>query len=110
MKRLLTTIVLLIYVVSLMPQTQDGIVKTRGRMIDGKHILGKGLPGAVVSIKGRTDIGVKNCDGSFSFPIADKHFTIDSVTKKDYTLIDADMTRTYTCSPSPLYLIMETPG
>ena len=110
MKRLFTTIALLLYIVSLMAQTQEGIVKTRGRMIDGKHVPGKGLPGAVVSIKGRTDVGVKNNDGSFSFPTADKQFTIDSVTKKEYALVDADAVhKTYTQSTNPLYFIMETP-
>ena len=91
-------------------QTQEGVVKTRGRMINGQHVPGKGLPGAVVSIKGRGDVGVKNSDGSFSFPVTDKQFQIVSVTKKEYQLVDADAApRTYTHSGNKLYFIMETP-
>ena len=91
-------------------QTQEGVVKTRGRMINGQHVPGKGLPGAVVSIKGRGDVGVKNSDGSFSFPVTDKQFQIVSVTKKEYQLVDADAApKTYTHSGNKLYFIMETP-
>ena len=109
MKRFFTALALLLHIVSIIAQTQDGIVKTRGRMIDGKHVPGKGLPGAVVSIKGRTDVGVKNSNGSFSFPAVEKYFTIESVTKKEYALVDADAARRYKYSSDTLYLIMETP-
>lgn len=60
-------------------------------MIDGNYVPGKGLPGAVVSIKDRTSVGVMNNDGSFSFPAVGKQLTVQSVTK------------------NPLYLVMETP-
>ena len=103
-------IMALVATATITAQTQEGVVKTRGRMINGQHVPGKGLPGAVVSIKGRGDVGVKNSDGSFSFPVTDKQFQIVSVTKKEYQLVDADAApKTYTHSGNKLYFIMETP-
>ena len=91
-------------------QMQQGRVKTRGKMIDGKHVQGKGLPGTIVSIKDHTDIGVKNSNGSFSFPITDEYFLVEAVTNRHYTLVDADaIPKMYTHSADTLYIVMETP-
>ena len=110
MRRFLTVLIIFFFQLSMFAQTQSGVVKTRGRMIEGNHVPGKGLPGAVVSIKGRTDVGVKNTDGSFSFPAVGNQFTVQSVTKNGYALVDADAApKTYTHSSDPLYLVMETP-
>lgn len=107
-------ILLLLFVLSfstqVLSQTQYGCVKTRGKMVDGKHVPGKGLPGAIVSIQNQTDVGVKNSNGFFSFPVADNHYCLEAVTKKNYTLVDADaVPRTYAYSTDTLYLVMETP-
>lgn len=89
---------------------QMGYVKTKGRMVDGKHIKGNGLKGAVVLLQGRTDVGVQNNDGSFSFPVIGKKYSVQSVKKKGYQLVDADVApKTYSYSNNPLYLVMETP-
>ena len=89
---------------------QMGYVKTKGRMIDGKHVKGNGLKGAVVVLQGRTDIGVQNNDGSFSFPIVGKKYTVQSVKKNGYQLVDADAApKTYAYASNPIYLVMETP-
>ena len=111
MKRIfLFLVIALIATISVTAQTQKGVVKTRGKMINGQHVPGKGLPGAVVSIKGQNDVGVKNNNGSFSFPVEEKRFVVDSVKKKDYELVDADAApKTYTYSTDTLFLIMETP-
>ncbi len=106
---------LLLFVCSLVAmvsfaQTQQGYVKTKGRMIDGKHVPGQGLKGATVSIQGRTTMLVKTDDGAFSFPVPEPQFRIDSVRKKGYQLVDMDACyRTYKHSSNPLYIIMETP-
>ena len=77
-------------------QTQQGYVKTKGRMVDGKLVPGQGLKGATVSIKGRTAVLVNSDDGSFSFPIPEAQFRIDSVRKKGYQLVDLDaLSKTY---------------
>ena len=89
---------------------QKGCVKTRGRMVNGKHVPGHGLPGAVVTIKGRNDVAVKNNDGNFSFPISGKHYFVQSVKKTDYELVDADATtKPYEYSSNVQYFVMETP-
>lgn len=46
MKRFLPFLLLIISVFSYADGVQYGCVKTRGRMINGKHVPGKGLPGA----------------------------------------------------------------
>lgn len=107
-------LLLLIYLFStcLSAQTkvQTGCVKTRGRMVNGKHVPGVGLTGAVVSVKGRNAIAVKNKDGLFSFPIQGKQYMVQSVTKKDYALVDADAApKTYQNSFNIQYFVMETP-
>ena len=92
-------------------QTQQGYVKTKGRMdAKGNLIHGQGLKGATVSIKGRTTILVNAEDGSFSFPITENQFRLDSVQKKGYQLVDMDaLGKIYKHSANPLYLVMETP-
>jgi tetratricopeptide (TPR) repeat protein len=91
-------------------QTQQGYVKTKGRMVNGKLIPGQGLKGAMVSVKGRTAVLVNTDDGAFSFPVAETQFRLDSVYKKGYQLVDLDVCpKTYKYSSNPLYIVMETP-
>ena len=91
-------------------QTQQGFVKTKGRMVNGKHVAGKGLQGAVVALHGRSSVCVQNANGSFSFPVVGKNYTVQSVTKNGYQLVDADAApKAYAYSSNPLYLVMETP-
>ena len=91
-------------------QTQQGYVKTKGRMVNGQHVAGKGLPGATVNIQGGNSVGVKNANGSFSFVVPAKTYMVQSVQKKGYELVDADaVSKPYQHSANPLYLVMETP-
>ena len=93
-------------------QTQQGYVKTRGRLdSNGNLIPGQGLKGAVVYIKGRTSVSVEADNGAFSFPVPDKHFCVDSVRKSGYQLVDMEFcykTREY--SSTPVDILMEIPG
>ena len=92
-------------------QTQNGFVKTRGRIVNGQHIYGKGLVGATVQIKGRSSVVVRNSNGFFSFPTPEKQFIIQSVKKNGYQLVDADATpKTYSFSSNPIYLVMDIPS
>ena len=110
MKRFICIISILLFTLLSFAQTQQGRVKTRGRMVNGKHIVGKGLSGAVVGIKGRNKVIVQKANGSFSFVVPSSTFMIDSVKKKGYELVDADATtKAYHHSTDTLYLIMETP-
>lgn len=96
---------------STVAQTQSGYVKTRGRMVNGKHVPGQGLVGATVQIKGRASVLVKNNNGSFSFPVNNNQFFIQSVKKNGYQLVDADAApRAYSFSSAPIFLVMETPA
>ncbi len=91
-------------------QTQQGYVKTKGRMVSGKLVPGQGLKGATVSVQGRTPVLVNADDGAFSFPVPVSQFRLDSVNKKGYQLVDAELCpKTYERSSNPLYIVMETP-
>ena len=110
MKKLffLTTVILLSLTAS--AQTQQGFVKTKGRMVNGKLVPGQGLKGAVVSIKGKTALLVNADNGSFSFPVTNQQFRLDSVKKKGYQLVDYEACpKSYTFSSNPIYILMETP-
>ena len=111
MKRFYWLMMLTVMSVAMTAQTvtQQGVVKTRGRMVNGKHVQGKGLSGATVQVKGRSAV-VSQQNGNFSFPIPSQTFLVQSVTKQGYQLVDADDTKkAYKHSDNPLYLVMETP-
>ena len=90
-------------------QVQQGIVKTRGRMVNGQHIPGVGLPGATVTVKGAN--AVVSCNtGTFSLVIPGNMYYLQNVQKNGYELVDADaLTKSYKYSTNPLNLVMETP-
>ena len=110
MKRQICLVFMLFVATIGFAQTQYGYVKTKGRMVNGKHVLGQGLNGATVSIKGCTPVLVKSNDGSFSFPIPAQTFMVQQVQKKGYELVDADaLKKSYSYSANPICLVMETP-
>ena len=101
---LLTTISLIVSA-----QTQHGVVKTRGRMINGVLQPGRGLADATVKVSGRQAVVSQGDEGSFSFPVAGQNFRIESVRKKGYQLVDMSACTEYKFSENPLRLVMETP-
>ncbi len=111
MKRLLVLSLALLMATLLCAQSQQGYVKTRGRLdAKGNLIHGEGLKGATVYIKGRTATLVKDTNGAFSFPVPTRQYQIDSVRKKGYQLVDMDFcykSRHY--SPTPIDILMELP-
>ena len=110
MKKLIFLSVAMMLGIMLSAQTQQGYVKTKGRMVNGKLVPGQGLKGTAISIKGRTAVLVNADDGAFSFPVSEAQFRLDSVNKKGYQLVDLDACpKTYKYSSNPLYIIMETP-
>ena len=111
MRNIFILSLLLCYFFCAVGQTQNGYVKTRGRIVNGQHIYGNGLVGATVQIKGRNSIVVKSNNGAFSFPINSKQYVIQSVKKNGNQLVDADVVpKTYTYSVNPIYFIMDIPS
>ena len=109
MKRtsILLALVVLTIFGCLQAQTQSGVVKTRGRMVGGKLVPGTPLTGATVQVDGRQAMLSK--DGKFSFPVKDGKYTLKSVTKQGYSLIDVEACRSYNYSKNPLTIVMESP-
>lgn len=110
MKRHICLLVVLLFTAMAFSQTQQGFVKTKGRMVNGQLMPGQGLKGATVTVKGSTPVIVKSDDGAFSFPIPAQTFMVQSVQKNGFELVDADAIRMpYSYSSNPIYLVMETP-
>ena len=108
-KNSLLFIALFVLFLSSSAQTQQGYVKTPGRRVNGQTVPGKRLNGVTVQVKGRNAV-VSKADGTFSFPVPSNKFSIQSVKKQGYTLIDPEaIAIQYTYSPNPLILVMETP-
>ena len=111
MKKLFLLAALALLGLAAFAQTQQGFVKTKGRMdAQGNLIPGQGLKGATSSVQGHTTVLVNKDDGAFSFPVTTSQFRLDSVKKKGYQLVDMDAChKTYPYSKNPLYIVMETP-
>lgn len=111
MRRFYALLMISFLIVCSWGQTQQGVVKTKGRMVNGKHVKGTPLAGSMVDIKGQNKVVVQNADGSFSFPTTNRSFFIQSVTKNGYQLVDADAApKSYAYSTNPLILLLETPN
>lgn len=75
MKRVLLISTFLLATLIASAQTQQGFVKTKGRLdAQGKLIPGQGLKGATVSVQGRTAVLVKSLDISNSSLFFDLEF------------------------------------
>ena len=90
-------------------QMQEGIVKTRGRMVNGQLVAGTKLSGVTITLNFGNPLVTGN-DGAFSFIVpAGRSFSLVSAEKKGYTLVDAEYTRRsfkYSAS-NPFYVILE---
>jgi len=88
-------------------QTQQGYVKTKGRMMNGKYYAGKRISDATVQVKDRSAVRSR-ADGSFSFPVPGKSYSLQQVQKQGFVLLDQDVLyRQYTYSSNPLVIVME---
>lgn len=85
-------------------QTQQGYVKTKGRMIGGKYYEGKRIGNVTVRVKDRSAVR-RDADGSFSFSESSKKYSLQQVQKKGYVLHNQDVLyRQYDYSSNPLVL------
>lgn len=108
MKKVLFLLAGLTTVVMMTAQTQQGVVKTRGRIVNGQLVPGSKIAQALVGVRGRLAV-LSDDNGAFSFPVTTKSFIIDSVKKKDYALIDIEACRQYQYPQKPFVLLMEKP-
>ncbi len=90
--------------------TQKGYVKTRGRYTSqGTLVPGKPLSNAVVMIRNSNSTR-SDAKGNFSVTLPEQNFYLQNVKKEGYILSDPDvLKRRYSCSASPLVLVLETP-
>lgn len=109
-KKILVSLVAMIVAIGSVAQTQTGIVKTKGRMgSNGKVIAGKRLSGVAISVRGGSTT-VSKAQGAFSLPLQHNTFGLSKVSLKGYELLDPELlSRQYTYSKSPLYILLETP-
>ena len=109
MKRLRTIILLALLGLTggALAQTQQGYVKTKGRMMNGKYYSGKGIGDATVQVKDRSAMRSR-ADGTFSFPVSGKSYSLQQVQKQGYVLLDQDVLyKQYSYSSNPLEIVME---
>lgn len=110
MKRLLWISISLLFAFCAVAQTQQGYVKTKGRLVNGQVVSGQRIVGATVQVKGRNAV-VSQQGGTFSFPIPTGKFSIQNVKKQGYILSDPDvLSKQYSYSANPLIFVMETPS
>ena len=109
MRRFFLLLVITMVTSATFSQSQQGYVKTKGRLVYGKVVSGTRLSGVTVIVRGRNAV-VSSSNGSFSLPIPSNNFYLQSVLKQGYVLTDPDvLNRQYVQSKNPLMLVMETP-
>lgn len=113
MRRLILLIILLnVMAATAVAQTQQGYVKTRGKLAaDGKSVVpGVRLSNALVTIENRSPVK-SGADGEFSFtlPAGTNRYRLLNAELKGYTLADPDAVRqTHTFSKDvPLIVVLE---
>ena len=111
MKRNIWVSLLLLMSVLSSAQTQQGYVKTKGRLgNNGSVIAGTRLSGATVTVKGGNAVLSGN-NGTFSLSLPNNNsFFLQNVQKQGYVLTDPDvLSKQYAYSKNPLVLVLETP-
>lgn len=106
MKRFIQIILFFFVIFGANAQTQKGIVKTRGRMINGTLVAGTRLQGVTVEIKGGPTV-VTNKKGEFSV-FSGNSFQIANVRKRGYELCDKSIIgRNFYYSDAPIVILLE---
>ena len=105
----ITFIILIAIPLFVSAQTQQGYVKTKGRLCNnGMVVAGQRLPGATVKVKDANPV-VSSNKGTFSISVSGNSYYLQNVQKPGYVLTDPDvLTKQYAYSRNPLVLVMET--
>ena len=92
-------------------QTQQGYVKTKGRLgSNGTVVAGQRLSGATVTVRGGNAV-VSGSKGDFTLVVPSGNFYLQNVQKQGYVLTDPDvLSKQYAYSKNPLVLVLETPS
>jgi len=108
MRRLSFILLITCVTINLCAQTQQGMVKTKGRLAyNGTVIHGTALSGATVIVKGLNAV-VSGSNGQFSLSIPSSNYYLQSVQKQGYVLTDPDiLSKQYVLSKNPLVLVLE---
>ena len=108
MKKIFLLISLLFVAVTVNAEMQQGYTKTRGKLdAKGQLIPGQRLSGVIVE----TDRGkvTSEKDGAFSLAIPNGKFVLKKVDLNGYILNDFEQLRTYSCSTTPIALVLIHP-
>lgn len=110
MKKFLLFLCLIVTVSVSFSQTQQGYVKTRGRLaVNGTAIPGTRLSGASITFKGNRTV-ISGANGAFTFAVPSKTFCITNVRKNGYQLYDNDLLgKDHKFSANELLVVMDTP-
>lgn len=108
MKRCTLFALYLLFSVCVTAQTQQGYVKTKGRMTgSGKVTVGIRIAGVAIKQKSGNAV-VSSESGAFTLSIPQKSFYLQAVEKQGYVLSDPDvLAKQYTQSANPLVLVMD---
>jgi len=108
MRRIVSLITLTFVSLMVLAQSQQGYVKTKGRLANnGTIIAGTRLSGATVSVKGGNAVLSGN-NGSFSLSVPNNNYFLQNVQKQGYVLTDPDvLSKQYALSKDPLVLVLE---
>lgn len=109
MRRIFLVIAFFIIAIFVTAQTQQGYVKTKGRLgVNGMVIKGTRLSGAMVTVKGRNSV-LSGKNGTFTLAIPGSLFSLQNVQKQGYVITDPDvLSRQYVYSKNPLILVLES--
>ena len=91
-------------------QTQQGYVKTKGRLnSNGSVTPVVRLVGATIVLKGGNSV-VSGANGAFSMKVPANKYYLQNVKKNGYVLTDPEvLSKTYAYTTNPLVISMETP-
>ena len=101
-----------IYIMILAPlfafaQVQRGYVKEKGYLVNnGKIIASKPLQGVTIRVKNSNPV-ISDKRGKFSLVTSKNKYSLLSVEKNGYFLINPELGEQYSCSENPLTILME---
>ena len=108
MRRLFIALTCALVALAAVSQSQQGLVKTKGRGPASNPTAGTPLPNASISLKNNNTV-VSAAGGKFAIPVRGGKYSLQSVKKKGYELLDPDILfKSYSYSSNQLVIAMVT--